>query len=340
MTANHLRTDRQDGFTLVEILVAVAITAVIMTSVAGAFLGILQARQEVHALSDSSSGGPRIMALLERDLRGLWHHNIKDNRVFLGRDRDVASRAADRINFLTTTDAIAGVDDGAGKLAKPSLCEVGYWLKENPRYPDDLLELWRREDPMVDDNLETGGTFQLVHDRIRSFSITYFDTLGAKAEPLHEWDSTLQSELPRRIKIEFTIERNLPNRNRVSGAEIGEFDETLQKYTRHIVLDQRYPQILKGGVAMVPVLPRRPSADEEGPVGGGGGGPGAVQSVDVGQGPTAFQGGRTEQRGPVTVTSSDGAVSPGAAPPPPKPPINLWELLGGGGSNPGGLFPF
>ena len=276
-----MRTQRTEGFTLIELMVAVAITAIIMTGVGGAFLGILQAREKVHSLSDTTSAGPRILALIERDLRGLWHHNIEGNRVFLGTNRDISGFPTDRIDLLTTTDAIGAIDDGMGTARWPSICEVGYWLKENPELPD-LRELWRREDPMVDADITMGGTFQLVHDRIKSFEVTYFRTLGADAEPIHDWDSAEENELPRRMKIEFTVERNLPNVNRVSGSEVSDFEDTLLKYTRHIVFDRRYPEILRPGIAMVPVLPPAPA--EEGtaaPIQGGGGGGGAGRGGSV-----------------------------------------------------------
>jgi len=344
--------ERDRGFTLIEILLAVSITAIVMTTVTSAFLGILQAREEVRALSDSTSAGPRILTLIERDLQGLWHFNIRGNKVFLGSNRDISGFPADRLDFLTTTNAIGAIDDGSGTPRNPTICEVGYWLKENDRY-SDLRELWRREDPMVDDDLRTGGTFQLVHDRIKSFEITYFKTLGAKAEPLHEWDSSLQDELPRRIRIEFTVERTLPNRNRVSGLEAGSTAETMTKYTRDIVFDRRYPDILKAGIAMIPVLPPPPQGEQEAPLGGGGGGPPAIAAAaGPGPGPGGPNGAgggvvaptRDFNRGgvggtitggaPITTQTGGGGIPTGT---PPPPPININDLLRGGGSG-GGLF--
>ena len=64
---------------------------------------------------------------------------------------------------------------------------------------------------MVDDDLETDGTFQKVHDRLRSFNITYYNSLGHNAEEIFDWDSSTDDKLPRVIKIEFEIERKLPS---------------------------------------------------------------------------------------------------------------------------------
>ncbi len=267
------RSSNQDsGFTLIEVLLALGVTAMAMVAISGAFISTLRARQEVQTLSESTEAGERILTLIERDLQGLWHHNIKDNLVLRGRNMDFGGFDADRIDFLTSTDAIGAVLDSRGELRKPSICEVGYWLKDNPKIPG-LLELWRREDPMVDGELLTGGHFQLVSDRLKSFNITYFETLGYKAEELHEWDSSLEDMLPRRIKIEFRVHRRVANRNQTTG-EIQDFEKILKDYTRHIVFDPRIPEILLPGIAMLPLAPTRPKQ-------GGGGGP----AGDGGQGP-------------------------------------------------------
>ncbi len=331
------RTVRQAGFTLLEILLAVAITAVVMTSVGVTFVGTLQAREDVSSLTESTEAGPRILALLERDLQGLWTHNIAGNRVLRGRNLDVAGTPADRIDFLTTTDAINLVQDNEGRLRRPSYCEVGYWLKRSETLPD-LLELWRREDPMVDNDLTTGGEFQLVHDRVEEFNLTYYTTLGAEAEEFQEWDSFTDDALPRVIKVEFTIERKLPNANRANDSEIDDFEGVLKKYVHYITLDRRYPDILKAGIAMVPVIPGAPQADQQQP--GGGGGPGAGGGMTSGGRPAGGEeAGGTRQ----TVGSGDGRGGNrrgGDAPPPGGGSgMDLRDLLrGGGGRGGGGIF--
>src|SRR5690606_38532841 len=263
----------ESGFTLIEILLAIAITAMAMVAVSGAFLGTLRAQYEIENLNSSTEGGQRVITLVERDLRGLWHHNIANNAVLRGRNMDIGGYDADRIDFLTTSDAVTGVIDNSNELAFPSVCEVGYWLKENEEIPG-LLELWRREDPMVDDDILTDGRFQLVSDRIKSFNITYFETLGYDAEPIDEWDSSREGKLPRRIRIEFTIHRKVGNRNEISGAEIDDYEDILKTYVRHVVFDRRYTDILQSGVAMIPVPPPPPSETPiEGPIGGSGRGP-------------------------------------------------------------------
>ncbi len=211
-----MATNRPDtGFTLIEVLLAVAITSIVMITVGTTFHVMLNARDVIDDLAESTEEGPRILNLIERDLRGLYVFNVGNNAVFRGRDMDVGGHDADRMDFLTTTHAVGYVLDDRGQPRKPSICEVGYWFRPNPRFRD-VFEMWRREDPMVDGDLLTQGTFQLVHDRVKRFQVTYYETLGHNAEEKLEWDSSIDDRLPARIKIEFTIERRRGSRNVVS----------------------------------------------------------------------------------------------------------------------------
>jgi len=238
------------------------------------------ARNAVDYLSESSQEGPRILKLIERDLRGLWTYNVRNNAVLLGEQSTLGSTRADRIHFLTTTDSVGAVQDLNGVPHRTTICEVGYLLRGNPD-PDrgGKFELWRREDPMVDNDLATQGdqgTFQLVSDRLTSFEITYYRTLGRKvneAEILNEWDSSEEDQLPKRIKVQFTIERKAKNRNQVSDLEVQDLEDVEKTYVRHFVLPNRLDDILVAENARVPVLPPPPPEEAGGGAGEGPEGP-------------------------------------------------------------------
>jgi type II secretion system protein J len=347
---------RTAGFTLIEVLLAIAITATVMVTVGTTFHVMLNARDVVDDMTESTEAGPRILNLIERDLRGIWTYNVKNNAVFRGRDMDVGGRDADRLDFLTTTDAVGFVLDAQNRPRKPTLCEVGYWFKPNPRYRD-VFEMWRREDPMVDGDLITQGSFQLVHDRVKSFKVTYYETLGHEAEELLEWDSSFHDNLPARIKIQFTIERRRSSRNIVSDVEVEDFEGAERTYVRHFVFDRRLNDTLRAGTAREPVFPIEPAEEQgAGPTGpAGAGGPGGGKgdttmiSSTAGDPAKGLPQGRTEQRGGTTTefgagASDRGPRGPGSGGAPGggsgggglPPGFNLGDLLRGGGFGGGG----
>ncbi len=331
---------RQAGFTLIEIMIAMAIATTLMLLVSMTFSGLTQTHMAVENLTESTEAGSRILNLIERDLRGLWHHNIKENRVFMGRNQDIAGSPADRLDFLTNVDSVGMVLDTTDQYKRTTLCEVGYWLRQNSKNTL-LMELWRREDPLVDNDLLTEGQFQLVHDRVRSFNITYYETLGHRAEEVFEWDSSKESKLPRRLKIEFTVERRLANRNRVADIEVEDFEKLTKTYVRHIVFDPRLPDILQPQVALVPVLPPKPVQQDAGAgfLGGGGGGPGGDGGGGGGGGgnaitdafnmPPGFDASQAGQQGLPNPTGRPGGPgSPGGL------PTGFFPGAGGGTSRP------
>lgn len=336
---------KQDGFTLIEVLLAIAITATVMLTVGTTFHIMLNARDVVDDLAESSEAGPRILNLIERDLRGLWTYNIRNNKVFKGTTADVNGRDADRLNFLTTTDSVGTVMDINSVAHKSTINEVGYWFKPNRDFRD-VFELWRREDPMVDNELFTQGSFQLVHDRIKSFKIRYFRTLGYSAEELLEWDSSVEDGLPKRIKIEFIIERRRSSRNVVSDIEVEDFEGAEKTYVRHFVFDDRLDNILAPDTARMPVLPPPPEAEQaegpEGPAGPGGpGGPAGPGQTTVvtgagREGLGGEKGGRGGRgggdKGPGTATGAKGAGGRGGNAPTQIPPgFNFSQFFGSGG---------
>jgi prepilin-type N-terminal cleavage/methylation domain-containing protein len=367
MTTSKLER-KQSGFTLIEVLLAISITATVMLTVGTTFHIMLNARDVVDDLAESSEAGPRILNLIERDLRGLWTYNIKNNKVFKGTVADVNGRDADRINFLTTTDSVGMVTDLESVPHKTTICEVGYWFKPNPRFRD-VFELWRREDPMVDNELSTQGSFQLVHDRIKNFKIRYYDSLGFEAEELLEWDSSTEDRLPKRLKIEFTIERRRSSRNVVSDIEVEDFEGAEKNYIRHFVFDDRLNDILAANNARIPVLPP-PPGDADGENGAGKdepGGPlgpaGPGGKIDASKNTTEFfgkgqrglgkPGNRDASRGGGRGGSGGkgggsrggnaggrggGLPGGGQAPTQLPPGFNFQQFFGGSGGNAGSLF--
>lgn len=351
MTA--MATMTRAGFTLIEVLLAVAITATVMVTVATTFHVMLNAREVVDDLSESTEAGPRILNLLERDLQGIWTWNVHNNAVFRGRDMDVQGREADRLDFLTTTDAVGTVLDLQNVPRKPTICEVGYWFRPNPRYRD-VLEMWRREDPMIDDDLLTQGSFQLVHDRVKSFQVTYYRELGHEAKEEYEWDSAVEDALPKRIKIQFTIERRRSSRNVVSDVEIEDLEGAEKTYVRHFVFDHRFDGILAAGSARLPVFPPEPQPPEP-----GSGGPAGPVGGPAGMGPAGLAGGRGGPSAPFVQGNAGRGGRDGGEPKPPgapdrpaagrptQPPGGLppgfdpsqfFNRFGGGGAGSNGLF--
>jgi type II secretory pathway pseudopilin PulG len=230
----------ESGFTLLELLLSIGLTAVILVLVLEVFSVTQASNRMIRALGEPMTTGARVLDMIEDDLRSVWTYNIKEGKVLLGVSRDISSAETDRIHMIVGGPTVYPVRQVDDSYRRASIAEVSYMVKSRSDDNKDLLELWRREDPLVDDNMEQGGGFQLLTNRLRfteGFRIQYFETIGKEAEAFNEWDSAERGRLPARIRIEFAIERQSATYGALNGPEVDEIGGRVLRYKRDIVLD-------------------------------------------------------------------------------------------------------
>lgn len=264
--ATRTRPAREAGFTLLEVLLSVSIAAILITAVMQIFQATIMAREEVKALADPMSKGPHILDMIEEDFQALWTYSIAENRVFRGEDRDIVGQSADRIHMLVAGPSVFPVRLDDDSMRRAPYAEVSYVLRANDHNPNHM-ELWRREDPLFDKELQRGGNYLLLSDRVKSFEVNYYDELGEEAEPIEDWDAAERGNLPRRIKIEMELERSADSHNVL--VEVDEVGGRTEKYVRHVVFSQDRVNILNGGIALMPLVPERAPEPEGAGAGGG-----------------------------------------------------------------------
>ena len=205
---------RTRGFTLIEITVALTILAILVVLLFQVQAGMVRGRE---MLQDEGLQKPKVanalLGQIMKDLRYLYWGGLGGDAGFLGRSRSLAGKDADRIDFVTarTTRTLPLEEEGRAEDRKESpLTEVGYACRQsdNSKY----LELYRREDPYVDDDPTDGGQYTQIYDKILEFDLRYFpipeETLKERTEGDEEWDSRLRHKIPYAIilKINFDVD--------------------------------------------------------------------------------------------------------------------------------------
>ena len=101
-------------------------------------------------------------------------------------------------------------------------------MRQNPLRPD-FLELYRREDSLVDGDPFRDGSFTMVYDRIISLDIRYAEEPESQIVWLDSWDSFEREGLPYAIEIFLEIEiqprRSLESLN-ILGANLARLEYT------------------------------------------------------------------------------------------------------------------
>lgn len=280
------------GFTLLEVMIAMAIMGFVMTSLYMSIEATLHTQRLIDHEIEEMKQGPRILDLVERDLRGLYMLDIEEDVVFKGESRTMLGESADSLTLISTVDSTIThrVDD---REVTADLCETGYRLRPHPQIPD-LLQLWRRQAFFVDERPFEGGNYELVYDRVITFQLRYYDSTEREAEPIREWNSELRHELPLLVELRLEIEvgERVPGALREEGVGLRNL-----RYDRVIPLS-RDSDLTFRVHALPPVFADAAAA-----------GPGAANA------PAGGPGGLGGPAGDV----DSGFIDPGVDPPPPNP---------------------
>lgn len=192
-----------EGFTLVEVMIAIAITALIGAMTVGSFRQVDRASELVRAQGDRYAAARVALTRLSRELTMAFlsdHYDRAEHRerptLFRGREDGVlfATMAHERL-YLDAKESDQAV--------------VEYVLDSDPDHAGEEA-LFRRAKPRIDADPERGGRRDLVADRITAFRLQYWDP--KRKEWVREWSTRStehEAELPERVRIE--LETKLPD---------------------------------------------------------------------------------------------------------------------------------
>lgn len=183
------------GFTLIEVMLTVAITATVFAMVGGILLSVIGSSERIEKLLRTEKAGYGILATLRRDLTGVYAYAL-GGTAFKGEDKDVSGREADELTFVTTARVLPAEDD----QPPPTFVEVGYRVREAEQQGAGL-SLFRRAAAYEGDPLDGAGDFVEIFSGIESLQLTYLDPED------EEWkESWTESEaLPLAVKVELKL---------------------------------------------------------------------------------------------------------------------------------------
>jgi general secretion pathway protein J len=201
------RARRRQGITLIEVMVAMAVIAIVSTLL---YTGFTQTAANKRTI--------------ERELTR--QHEIRMGLERVARELSMAYVSA-QLNpspaLQSVKTAFIGKEDGGGSRIdftsfshrrlyrdahESDQNELSYFVT---RHPDDGSRsvLARREQNRVDDDPETGGRTQILIDDIESFELSFLDPVSG--EWLSSWDSTQGAMQPNRLPTQVLIVLRVPN---------------------------------------------------------------------------------------------------------------------------------
>lgn len=181
------------GFTLMEVVIAVTVAAILLTTVYGVFSSMSATRQRLEEDGETYHRAQVIFQRLGRELRS--YYSQERLAVFAGGEDE---RQRPYVLFSTTARTPFGGSRGG-------IAKVRYWVDRDPR-DDTALALFRNEWNAFEAEPEEGE--QRVVGDIREFRLRFFGFGGWE----EDWDAGIEAA-PRAVQVSLVLrsgERDVP----------------------------------------------------------------------------------------------------------------------------------
>ncbi len=195
-----MRTTRRHGFTLMEVVIAVAITAFIGLTIGITFNTTIASKEVMESQSEKYRMLRTAMSRMCREIGAAYISDRYDSKRY----RDAFDRPT---NFVGERDKLLFTSLAHQRLyadAKESdQMVVEYSVKRSPDpKAKDRQDLVRREKALLEERMERGGTEDTLYEGAKKIEFQYWDS--DKKQWIDEWDTRRterKSVLPTRVKI-------------------------------------------------------------------------------------------------------------------------------------------
>lgn len=180
---------RSAGFTLIEVMIAVSLTAIVLTSIYGVFTAVFTARQQVLAESETAQIGRVLFERLGRELRGAWIPATGNKFFLASTDRD----GRPELRFATASTTLAAT--GRGGMAA-----LRYGLQPMDGSASDRLYLVRSEEPYhLRDRLDS-DSYPLTGN-VKSVLWRFYGDNGW----VENWSAAQSNTLPQLVELTIIL---------------------------------------------------------------------------------------------------------------------------------------
>lgn len=195
-----MRAPQARGFTLMEVLIAVAITALMGALIASAFSTGVRAKEVVEVDGERYRMLRVAMTRMAREIGAAFVSDRYDARRY----RDANDRPT---NFIGERDQLTFSSLAHERLYTDAKeCDqmvVEYSVKSSTeRGARGRMDLVRRENPLAQDRIDRGGSEDVLFEGIKRLELSYWDS--NRKDWVDEWDtrrSEQKSILPTRVRI-------------------------------------------------------------------------------------------------------------------------------------------
>jgi general secretion pathway protein J len=213
------RRRRSQGFTLIEVVIAAALMALILTSAYLCLNAGISSQKIIEPRAEIIQNARVAMAILTSDLRGACP--LPGNSEFIGARREIDEMDADNLDFATHNYTPKHPREG-------DFCEESIFVDGDPE--TGQFSLWRRRNPTIAPDPLSGGSKEEIAKGIvgvrfeYSDGVDWYDSWGDTKPEKKETSRKVQPNLtgmPEAVRITLLLDSN-PKSKKIS-------DETGQR---------------------------------------------------------------------------------------------------------------
>jgi general secretion pathway protein J len=195
------RRRAEGGLTLLEVLVSIAILAMIATLIYGAFDSLSRGKRAEAKRGDRARQARNAIDRMVRELAGAYVSMHQPHNVALQtRATGIVGRNGnpfDRIDFSAFAHRRLERESKESDQA-----EIGYFVAADPEV-DGKMDLVRREQVPMDMDLLRGGVVNVLCENVESFDLRYLDP--ATGMWVEAWDTTSVTAQLNRIPLAIRV---------------------------------------------------------------------------------------------------------------------------------------
>lgn len=191
------REPHAKGFTLLEVLMALSILAVLVTAVFASFFTAGRNVEQAEARRDSTDLARTLIAKLCDDIANAYYNQAMKETIFYAR-ASALDEEGPRFDSLSLTTLTNWRKPDSREM---DLWEVGYRFEQLPDGKGNALYRREKRELGNDDAPLEGGTEYELSERIAGLRLRYYDGSAW----LDEWDSRSQQKIPKAVEIRLTL---------------------------------------------------------------------------------------------------------------------------------------
>jgi general secretion pathway protein J len=195
------RRARERGFTLLELLIAIAILASISLIIYGAFASMKDTRDGLQRVGDRYREGRIAMTRIAHELESAYlsGHQPISNQLAVVKTAFIGTRGtpADRVDFNSFAYRRLDRDSHESDQA-----EISFFGASDPKR-QGVVDLVRRVSPKLDIDPQKGGRVEVLATDIDLFDLEYLDSLTGQW--LETWDTRQAIGQANRLPLQIRV---------------------------------------------------------------------------------------------------------------------------------------